>query len=127
LEKKFTTVLADDVADLRSLVRVVLEDSGRFEIVGEAGDGVAAVDVVEREQPDVVLLDISMPRMDGLEALPLIRSASPHSAVVILSAFEARERERRASDLGARGYLEKDLAPDALVPALLELLDGEAS
>ncbi len=125
MQKTYTTVLADDVAELRQLVRAVLEDSNRFRVVGEAGDGIAAVAVVEREQPDLVLLDVSMPRMDGLEALPLIRAASPGSVVVILSAFEARERERRARDLGAAGYLEKDLPPDALVPALLRLLESQ--
>src|SRR5437870_947474 len=74
-------VLADDVEDIRYLFRVVLEAAGRFEVVGEAATGREAVDLARSLQPDVILLDLGMPEMGGLEALPLIKVASPTTQV----------------------------------------------
>ena len=98
--------LCDDVADLRELFREVLEDAG-VDVVGEAEHGGECIDLVAREQPDVLLLDLEMPVMDGLEALPQIIERSPRTAVIVLSGFSAGAMATKALDLGAHGYLEK--------------------
>jgi len=74
-------LLVDDSADLRFLVRTAVESRGGFEVVGEAGDGRLAIEVARETAPDVILLDLDMPSMGGLEALPLIRDASPDSKI----------------------------------------------
>ena len=115
-------VLVDDMAELRTMIRVTLERSGHFTVVGEAGDGQAAIDVVGAEQPDLVLLDVAMPVMDGLEALPHLRRSAPAAKVVMLSAFSEARLGADAAARGASAYLEKGLAPPALVARLLEVL-----
>lgn len=120
-----TAVLADDVADLRQLYRLVLEGSGRFTVVAEAGDGETAVELARQYQPQLVLLDVSMPVLDGLEALPRILSASPASRVVMLTGFSADRLATAALQRGAVGYLEKGLTPSQLISELLTIL-GEA-
>lgn len=122
--QKYRAVVADDVAQLRTLLRLVLERSGRFEVVAEAANGVEAVAAATEMTPDLTLLDLSMPVMDGLEALPRIRAAVPSSVVVVLSGFDADRMESRALHAGAAAYLVKGIAPDDLVARLLELLDG---
>ena len=98
--------LCDDVADLRELFREVLEDAG-VDVVGEAEHGAECIELVAREQPDVLLLDLEMPVMDGLEALPQIIERSPRTAVIVLSGFSAGSMAQKALELGAHSYLEK--------------------
>ena len=119
-----SVLIADDTSDLRALVRDLLEATGRFEVVAEASDGAEAVELAARHRPDVVLLDLAMPVMDGLQALPAILTSSPASRVVALSGFEAR-RMAAAAVLaqGAVAYLDKDGLPDGLIRELLPLLD----
>lgn len=117
-------LVVDDVADIRLLLRLALEGDGRFEIVGEAGDGSEAIDAAGRLRPDVVLLDLAMPVMDGLEALPGIRAQSPESKIVILSGFNARELSAEALSLGASSYMEKGEIADRLVPHILQHFPG---
>jgi DNA-binding NarL/FixJ family response regulator len=105
---------------IRALLKDLLEMDGRFAVVGEASDGVEAVSVVEREQPDAVVLDLSMPVMGGLEALPLIRDRSPGASVVVMSSFDARQMARQALDAGADAYLEKGATVAQLTGALLQ-------
>lgn len=119
---RYRVVIADDVEALRGLLRLVLERDGRFEVVGEARNGRDAVTVTTEQQPDLTLLDLSMPIMDGLEALPLIRDAVPSCTVVVLSGFDADRMERRALGAGASAYLVKGIPPQELVSRLLELL-----
>ena len=119
---RYRVVIADDVEMLRDLLRVVLERDGRFEVVGEAGNGRDAITVTAEQQPDLTLLDLSMPVMDGLEALPLIRAAVPSCLVVVLSGFDADRMESRALGAGASAYLVKGIPPQELVSRLLDLL-----
>lgn len=107
---KISVYLVDDVAELRELVRLGLETDPGFEVIGEAGDGRSAVEGVGSAGPAAVLLDLSMPDMDGLEAIPLIRERSPHTAIVVLSGFAADPMSARAIERGADGYIEKGTA-----------------
>ena len=118
---RFSVVVADDVADVRFLVRSSLEGSGRFDVVAEAADGHEAVALAKEHQPDLVLLDLSMPRMDGMQALPLIQDVAPDTKVVVLSSFPAKRMEGAVRSRGALGYLQKGLPPRQLVDQLLEM------
>ncbi len=89
-------LVVDDTPDLRDLLRMALERRGEFHVVAEASNGREGIELARAHQPDLVLLDISMPVMDGLEALPQIRAACPRAAVVMLSGFGATEMTERA-------------------------------
>ena len=95
----------DDVADVRSLARLVLEADGRFDVVAEAANGVEAVAMARATQPDVVVLDLAMPLMDGAEALAAIRRDAPATKILLVSGVAATEQPGRR--VGADGYLEK--------------------
>jgi signal transduction histidine kinase len=110
-------VLVDDTPSLRMLTRLALDDTG-FDVVGEAGDGLAGVNMVKQLAPDLVLLDLAMPVMDGLEALPLMRAAVPGLRVVILSGFDRRAMESQVLEAGADGYLQKGTPPTEIVDCL---------
>src|SRR5207244_11663538 len=102
-----------------------LEDG--FEVVGEAGDGKAAISRAEECQPDLVMLDLEMPVMDGLEALPLILEAAPRTKVVVVSGFPEESLQARALALGAVGYISKGLSVDALLRQLASLVEDEGA
>jgi DNA-binding NarL/FixJ family response regulator len=114
--------IIDDSADIRFLWRALLEVSGEFEVCADAADGQAAIDIARTMRPDVMLLDLSMPGMGGLEALPLILAESPSTRVVVLSGFGKRGFGDRAAALGAAGFLEKHLPAESLAPRLLDVL-----
>lgn len=124
-----TIVIADDAPDIRMLVKAVLDVEDDLEVVGEAADGLEAIEVVERTQPDVVLLDLSMPRMDGLEALPRLREVAPSSVIVVLSGFLNDDVKRRVLELGASLCVEKGLQVDILTSTVREArkLAGETA
>lgn len=117
-------LLADDTADVRLLLRMILEATGTFTVVAEATNGFEAVNLAETHRPDIVLLDLAMPVMDGLQALPEILRHSPGSKVVILSGFSADRVAREAIELGASTYLEKGIAPPEMIRRLEALVDG---
>lgn len=116
-------VIVDDTDDLRELLRVAFERSG-YAVVGEAGDGEAAIAVVAEHRPDVVLLDLAMPVLDGLEALPTIRALVPDGVVLVLSGFGSDLMAERALSLGADGYVEKGAPLRSVVSTVRDLLAG---
>jgi two-component system chemotaxis response regulator CheY len=120
----YRTLLVDDAADLRLLVRRLLERDGRFEIVGESPDGADGVDRARELQPQLVVLDLSMPVMDGLQALPLIIAACPDTRVLVLSGVGGAQMSRTALDLGASAYVEKGAAFGELAERLASLVTG---
>lgn len=122
LGRPVRVLLADDTFTVRFLLRQALEASGAFEVVAEAGDGQEAVDQAILHRPELVLLDLAMPVMDGLQALPRIRAGAPDSVVVVLSGFNAERMEPQAVALGAAGYLEKSGSPIRLVESILALI-----
>jgi CheY-like chemotaxis protein len=117
-------LIADDSDDVRMLVRMKLEMHGIADVVGEAQDGLVAVEKATSLQPDLVLLDLAMPRMDGLEALPLIRDASPKTRVVVLSGFDENTMAKKALAAGAVRYVEKGVALSDLAQLLEEIFDS---
>ena len=116
-------VLVDDTPSLRMLTRLALDDTV-FEVVGEAGDGLAGVNQVKQLETDLVLLDLAMHVMDGLEALPLMLAAEPTVKIVIVSGFDRRAMESQVLEAGADGYLQKGTPPDELIDTLLRLFPG---
>ena len=120
--QKVSTVLVDDSSELRALVRRRLEQSGLFEVVAEGGDGDEAISLVIRHEPELLLLDTSMPTCDGLQALPAILAVCPDTTVVMFTGFEEQGLAERARELGAVDVLEKSIPlhelPERLIHAL---------
>jgi PAS domain S-box-containing protein len=114
-------LLADDAEDIRLLLRMTLTTTHGFDVVGEAGDGREAVRLATEQQPDVVLLDLAMPVMDGLQAIPELRRVSPSTRIVVLSGFDGARMQPVAMELGADAYLEKGEAMTSLVETLSEM------
>lgn len=119
------TVIVEDSEDVQFLLRLALEASGEFEVCGVAGEGTAALDIVRREQPDVVLLDLFLPGRTGLELLPLLRELAPAARVVVVSNAPRSRYAERALALGACGFLEKHLPMHTLAAGLIGLLSVE--
>lgn len=119
--ERLSLVLIDDAVDLRELMSFALERSGAFTLVGEAADGAAGLDVIARHRPDVVLLDVSMPVMDGLEMLSVARGVSPASVFVVYSGHPASRLADTAIALGADAYLQKGASPKTMIAQLLSV------
>jgi DNA-binding NarL/FixJ family response regulator len=118
--------VADDQALVRSGFVVLLKSAPDVEVVGEAANGKEIVDLVRAEQPDVVLMDIRMPEMDGLEATRVIVAGVPATRVLILTTFDLDEYVYGALRAGASGFLLKDTLPDDLLAAVRIVAEGEA-
>ena len=116
-------VLIDDSAEIREVLRLALHRGEEFTVVAEAADGRAGLAAVDAHQPDLVLLDIAMPVMDGLQALPLIRRASPPSIVVILTGYPECSIVLSALELGAHGFIRKGGSMPDLLAHIREVLD----
>jgi len=118
-------VLVDDSEDLRLLLRMAMERDQEFRVVGEAANGEAGLAAAIECHPDVLLLDIAMPVMDGLQALPLIREQCPETIVVMLSAFGPKYGlQHQARLLGAHGYILKGARMEQVLVELRAILDG---
>ena len=119
-------VLVDDQELLRMGFRMVLEAQPDLELVGEAGDGEEALDVVERLQPDVVLMDVRMPGMDGVETTRRLVERGGRSRVIILTTFDLDEYAYAALRAGASGFLLKDAQPADLLSAIRAVASGDS-
>ena len=120
-------VLVDDERLVRTGLRLILGGEPSVEVVGEAGDGVEAEHVIAETVPDVVLMDIRMPRRDGLAATELELARRPDLAVLVLTTFDADDMVLGALRLGARGFLLKDTPPAELVAAVLAAAQGRST
>ncbi|WP_432872700.1 response regulator [Microbispora rosea] len=118
-------VVADDQALVRAGVRMMLEAAGDMEVCGEAADGAEAVRLAERHRPDVVLMDLRMPRVDGLEATRRILAAQPSARIVVLTTFSEDENLYAALGAGALGFLVKDDPPARMVESVRRAATGE--
>ena len=121
-----TVVVVDDHRLVRAGLRTIIDASDDLEVVGEAGDGSQAVTVVGAVDPDVVLMDLSMPGVDGIEAIRRLRTAGHHTPVVVLTSFAEPERVRSALEAGAVGYLLKDSEPRDVLEAVRAAVAGHA-
>lgn len=113
--------LCDDVPELRQLLRVILEEDPGLRVVGETGDARVGIEEIAELQPNVVLLDLSMPGMDGLEALPLIRRAAPGTSVIVFSGFTESRMAGLVLEGGAARYIEKGEPLERVREAVREL------
>src|SRR5690348_13927818 len=121
----FDVVVVDDADDVRSVVGTQLRLSRRFRVVGEGASGAEAIALAAAHQPALMVLDASMPDMDGLEALPGILDASPTTRVVMFSGFGGTALEVAARTLGAADYVEKSTPLRELPGRLLQVLGSE--
>lgn len=100
-------LICDDLDAIRDLLRSMIDDEPTLHVVGEAADGKAAIGAAGRLQPDVILLDLAMPVMTGMEALPELRRIVPAAAIIVLSGFASTVASEELRALGADGYIEK--------------------
>ncbi|MEU7186693.1 response regulator transcription factor [Streptomyces sp. NPDC045369] len=124
--RRISVLLADDQPMIRTGFRLILEAEGDIDVVGEASDGREAVAETERLTPDVVLMDIRMPNMDGVEATRLITRSVPSSHVIVLTTFDLDAHVVDALRSGAGGFLVKDGPADSLVEAIRTVATGDA-
>lgn len=118
-------LIVDDHAIVRKGIRALLTESGGFEIVAEVADGQEAVLMAEETQPDVILMDLLMPVMDGIEATRQITSRRPDARILVLTSFAADNKVFPAIKAGALGYLLKDSSPEELIRSIHQVHRGE--
>ncbi len=123
-DEKCRVVLADDTPEIRTLLRLTLEDQGEIEVVGEARDGAEAVKMVTELQPDALVLDLAMPVMDGFQAIPEVRRNAPETKIIVLSGFDRSAMSERALSLGADVYYEKGISFYDLAEKVKETCPG---
>jgi len=126
MDKKLRIVLADDHAILRAGLRALLTADPGFEVVGEAQDGREAVRCVERLEPDLLLMDLSMPRMSGMEAIREIKKRFPDTRIIALTVHKTEEYLLATLQAGADGYVLKDATHDELVIAIKNVVSGKS-
>lgn len=123
--KKIKVVIVDDHALIREGIKKLLELEESFDIAALAGDGVEALEVIEKVRPDVVLLDINMPNMNGIDCLKQIKAEYPDTKVVMLTIHEDAEYLIETINIGAEGYVLKDADVSSLVKAIQKVVQGE--
>ena len=121
----FRVLIVDDFEPWRRVVRSMLQHFPEWQIVGEASDGVEAVQKTEELQPDIVLLDIGLPRINGIDAAKPILSAAPHSKIVFVSVELCPEFVEEALRAGAHGYVVKSDAASELLTAMSTVINGQ--
>lgn len=125
--KKITVLVVDDHAIVRQGLRALMQSRTDMEVVGEAANGLEAVARAAELKPDVILMDILMPKMDGIEATVAIRQANARARILVLTSYAEDEKLFPAIKAGAVGYLLKDSSPQELVQAIHDVHDGKAS
>ncbi|QYY42525.1 response regulator [Aneurinibacillus thermoaerophilus] len=125
-EQKISILLVDDHKLFREGVKRILEMEDRFHIVGEASDGEEACQMAVEFQPDVILMDINMPKMTGVQATQRIKERAPESRIIILSIHDDENYVYKALLSGAAGYLLKEMDSDSLIEAINSVVRGEA-
>ena len=124
-EQAIRILLADDSREFRQLLSLLLSRDDCFDVVAEANNGIEAIEMTKEKQPDVILLDISMPGMDGLQALPALKESHPPVKVIVLSSFSAAEMKETTAELGAEAYLEKGELMETIRQTILSVCATE--
>jgi DNA-binding NarL/FixJ family response regulator len=125
MSSEITCLIADDHEVVREGLRLSLSRSPEIRVVGEASDGASAVAVAERRRPHVVLMDVRMPGMDGLEATKILTERLPQTAVLIFTAYGERSLLGRGLEAGAKGYILKEAPHQTLLRAIQQVANGE--
>jgi CheY-like chemotaxis protein len=124
VDRRIRIVIADDHPLIRTMIRSTLEEHHHFHVCGEAEDGAKAIEEAEKHKPDVVVLDVTMPKLSGLEAAREIKAKLPQTAIVILSANADRHFVEEAKKIGVQAYVAKTKAGEALVKAIESAVAG---
>jgi NarL family two-component system response regulator LiaR len=124
--KKIRILVVEDQNVVREGLVAILNFQTDFEVVGEAEDGIRAVDMARKTRPDVILLDMVMPRQDGLMTIPKLKLAAPEARVLVLSSFAESDRVYQAIKAGALGYMLKDATRVQLLQAIRDMATGKA-
>ena len=124
-DPEITTLIVDDHEVVREGLRLSLSRAPHIRVIGEAADGEAAVELAERRKPNVVIMDVRMPGMDGLEATKILTERVPESAVLIFTAYSERSLLSRGLDSGAKGYVLKEAPHETLLRAIEKVASGE--
>jgi DNA-binding NarL/FixJ family response regulator len=124
-DQRIKILLADDHAVMRAGLKLLIDGQADMRVIGEAGDGLQAIDQAVALQPDVILLDLTMPRLDGLSSLKQIRERAPHTRVLILTMHADEQYLREALNRGASGYVVKQAADQEVLSAIRAVMRGE--
>ena len=120
-----TVLVVDDHALFRTGVANIINQEPDLEVVAEAGDGLEAVDAFERHHPQITLLDLRMPRLEGVEAVRRIRERDPQARVIVLTTYDTDDEISRALKAGAKAYVLKDISADDLLGCIRDVLAGK--
>jgi DNA-binding NarL/FixJ family response regulator len=126
MPQEISCLIVDDHEVVREGMRLSLSRSSHIRVVGEASDGRSAIELAERRRPDVVIMDVRMPGMDGLEATKVLTQRLPQTAVLIFTAFSERSLLTRGMDSGAKGYVLKEAPHETLLRAIEKVAQGES-
>ena len=125
--KRIRTLVVDDQTVVREGLAAILANYPDIEVIGQAGDGIQAMEIIRKEKPDVVLLDMVMPNQDGLTTIPKIREVAPNTRILVVTAFAENDLVYQAIKAGALGYILKDATRDQLLQAIRDVDQGRAS
>ncbi len=125
--KKIKVLVVEDQSVVREGVVAILSFQEDMEVVGEAVDGIAAVELAGKTKPDVILLDMVMPRQDGLTTIPILRDLTPGARILVLTSFDESNRAYQAIKSGALGYMLKDATRAQLLQSIRDVAKGQAS
>jgi two-component system, NarL family, response regulator LiaR len=125
--KKIRMLVVDDQTVVREGLAAILTNYSDIEVIGQAADGIQAVEIIKKEKPDVVLLDMMMPNQDGLTTIPKVREVSPNTRILVVTAYAENDLVYQAIKAGALGYILKDATRDQLLQAVRDVDQGRAS
>jgi NarL family two-component system response regulator LiaR len=125
--KNIRVLVVDDQNVVREGLVAILANYSDIEVVGQAADGIQAIEIVKREKPDVVLLDMVMPNQDGLTTIPKIKETAPNTRILVVTGFAENDLVYQAIKAGALGYILKDATRDQLLQAIRDVAQGRAS
>ena len=122
---KITILLAEDHKVVREGTRRLLESQSDFEVVGEASDGIEAIELAKKMKPEIIIMDVSMPRLNGIEATKQIKALYPNMAILVLTGYDDDEYVFALLEAGAAGYLLKESSGEELIDAIRQVMTGE--